>query len=117
MQEDTWVICDEQMIGVRYLRLLKVCLQYPGQHLLQHSLRLQALILLAPEGEAASEHAVQQNATGPDVCHLASILVVQQHLWSNIFWCPCSASHNSHSSYSCITNVLYVCLACLAQSK
>ena len=96
MQKGASVICNENLNGARYLRLLKVCLQYPGQHPLQHSLRLQALILLAPKGEAASEHAVQQDATGPYVRHLASILVVQQHLWSNILWCPCSAPQNSH---------------------
>ncbi len=58
MQEDVSVFSDEHMDVVKYLRLLKVCLQNPRQHLLQHSLRLQALVLLAPEGEATGEHAV-----------------------------------------------------------
>ena len=54
---------SRQMCEVTNLGLLKVSLQDPWQHFLQHSLGFQALILLAPEGEAASEHAVQQDAT------------------------------------------------------
>ena len=99
------VICAQQLVGpivikkhATYMRLqacksnlwfLEVCLQYSGEHLLQDSWCLQALVLLAPEGEAASEHAVQQDATRPDVRHLASILVVQQHLWRNILRSAC----------------------------
>ena len=45
------------------LWFLEVCLQNSGEHLLQDSWCLQALVLLAPEGEAAGEHAVQQDAT------------------------------------------------------
>ena len=71
------------------LRFLEVGLQNPWQHLLQDSLSLQPFILLAPEGEAAGEHAVQQDAAGPDVRHLASILIVQQYLWCNILRSAC----------------------------
>ena len=60
-----------------YMRFLKISFQYSWEHFLQDCLSFQPLVFLAPEGEAASQHAVQQNPTGPDVCHLACILVVQ----------------------------------------
>ena len=80
---------DHCPIG-KYLWFLVICLQNPRQHLLQDGLHFQPFIFLTPEGEAAGEHAVQQDAAGPDVSHLASILVVQQHLWRNILRRACS---------------------------
>ena len=72
------------------LGFLEVCLQNPGQHLLQDSLGFQPFVFLAAKGEAAGEHAVEQDATRPDVRHLAGILVVQQHLWCHILRSACT---------------------------
>ena len=74
---------------VAYRGLVVFCLKDSGQHFLHCSMRSQPLIFLAPEGEAASQHAVQQNPTGPDVGHLACILAFQQNLWGYILWSAC----------------------------
>ena len=72
-----------------YLWSLIICLENSRQHFLQHCLNFQPFVFLTPEGKAASEHAVQQDATGPQVCHFTSILVVQQNFWSDVLGSSC----------------------------
>lgn len=49
--------------GSAYVRPLKVRFQDSGQHLLQDCLSPEPFIFFAPEREAASKHAVQEDAT------------------------------------------------------
>ncbi len=80
---------EQVLLAQTYLWSLIICFEDSRQHFLQYCLNFQPFVFLTPEGEAASEHAVQQNATGPQVCHFTSVLVVQQNFWSDVLGSSC----------------------------
>ena len=83
------VSIKQVLLPQTYLWLLIICFENSREHFLQYCLNFQPFVFLTPEGEAASEHAVQQNTTGPQVCHFTSVLVVQQNFWSDVLGSSC----------------------------